>query len=101
MIKSKEALSMSEALEYLKGKGSEEEKARSFIQKFVKLNPKDAKEMKEKLAKLDLMKMKSEQIVKVIDILPEDKEDLNKIFANVNLDEDETKKILDPVKEYK
>jgi DNA-directed RNA polymerase subunit F len=67
----------------------------------VKLNPKDAKEMKEKLAKLDLMKMKSEQIVKVIDILPEDKEDLNKIFANVNLDEDETKKILDPVKEYK
>jgi len=47
------------------------------------------------------MKMKDEHIVKIIDILPDNEEELNKIFAGINLDENETKKILDTVKEYK
>ena len=97
----KEPISMPEALEYVGGKGQEEEKARGFIKKFSKLKSKDAKEMRKKLEKLDLMKMKAEQIVKIIDMLPEDVEELNKIFGGVSLDEDETKKILDTVKEYK
>jgi len=102
MINNREAISMAEALEYVKGKGKEEEeKAKVFIKKFTNLKSKEAKEMKERLEKLDLMKMKSEQIVKIIDILPEDAEELNKIFVGINLDEDETKKILDIVKEYK
>jgi len=100
MINNREAISMSEALEYVKGKGKEE-KAKAFIKKFTNLKPKEAKEMKEKLENLDLMKMKSEQIVKVIDMLPVDAEELNKIFTGINLNEDETKKILDVVKEYK
>ena len=33
--------------------------------------------------------------------MPEDKEDLNKIFIGMGLDEDETKKILNVVKEFK
>ena len=47
------------------------------------------------------MKIKLEYIVKIIDILPETAEELNKIFVDVSLDEDETKKILDTIKKFK
>ena len=57
--------------------------------------------MKVKLESLNLIKVKLEHIAKVIDFLPEDAENLNKIFTDVSLDEDESKKILDVVKEFK
>lgn len=101
MIKSREPLSIAESLEYLKGAESDETDVVGFIKKFVVLKSKDAKEMKQKLEALDLMKMKPEHIVKIIDLLPEDKEDLSKIFSSVGLDEDEEKKILEIVKEFK
>ena len=71
------------------------------MKKFVTLNPKEAGELRKKLEDLDLMKMKAEHIVKIIDLAPENTEELNKIFVDVSLDEDETKKILDTVKEFK
>ena len=40
-------------------------------------------------------------ISKLIDILPEKEEEVNKIFIDVGLDENETKRILDTVKEFK
>ena len=46
------------------------------------------------------MKINDENIAKIIDILPENEVDLNKIFIDVVLDEDETKKILETVKEF-
>ncbi|MDP7520806.1 MAG: hypothetical protein QF567_01070 [Candidatus Pacearchaeota archaeon] len=98
MIKDMQPISMAESLEYIK-KG--ETGATGFIKKFVKLNPKDASELKDKLNKLDLMKLKEEHIAKIIDIFPENAEDLNKIFVGVSLNEDETKKILETVKEFK
>jgi DNA-directed RNA polymerase subunit F len=45
--------------------------------------------------------MKSDYIVKIIDTLPENSEELNKIFIDVSLDEDETRKILDTIKKFK
>ena len=60
----------------------------------------DAKKLKKKLEELDLLKVKLEHIIKIIDLIPENAEDLNKIFIGVNLDEDETKKILETVKEF-
>ena len=46
------------------------------------------------------MKLKSDYISKIIDVLPETNEDVNKIFADISLDENETQKILDTVKQY-
>jgi len=97
MIKNNDPLSMAESKVYVE-KDSEVSK---FIKSFVKLDIKDAKEFRKKLENLDLMKMKGPQIVKIIDQMPEDKEDLSKIFIGIGLDEDETKKILDTVKEFK
>ena len=101
MIINKEPLSMAESKYFLSKQNEKEAELNSFIEKFMKLNPKEAKEMNKKLSSLDLMKMKVEHITKIIDILPEDAEDLNKIFVDVSLDEDETKKILEIVKGFK
>ena len=40
-------------------------------------------------------------MVKIVDLLPEDSIDINKIFTDVSLDENETNKILEVVKKYK
>ncbi|SRR3989304_10412450 len=101
MLKSNEPLSMNEVLEYVeKEKGSEAEIVK-FIKKFSKLTNKDTRKLKENLASLDLMKIRPEHIAKIIDIMPENQEDLNKIFTEISLDEDESKKILDTIKQFK
>jgi DNA-directed RNA polymerase subunit F len=101
MIKNSEAISMAEALEYIKeGKEKDAEKI-GFIKKFNKLKPKEAKELKQTVESLGIIKMKSDSITKSVDTLPETPEELNKIFIDVSLDEDETKKILDSIKKFK
>jgi DNA-directed RNA polymerase subunit F len=99
MIKNKEPLSMVEVVQYAKDNETCNAEIVGFIKKFVKL--KKPKEIKDKLEKLDLMKMKTEHIVKISDLMPGNQEELNKIFAGVSLDEDETKKILETIKEFK
>jgi len=96
MIKNSESISMAEALEYLK-----DAELKTFIDKFVKINTKDSKELRSRLESLNFMKIKREHISKIIDLMPEDEDELNKIFPDIGLDEDETKKILDTIKEYK
>lgn len=98
MITDNKSLSMAEVLEYTKDKESD---IFQFIKKFAQLTPKEAKELRGKLEALELMKMKPEHISKVIDVFPDTAEELNKIFIGVSLDEDESKKILDTIKEYK
>ncbi|MBU2104168.1 MAG: hypothetical protein KKF67_00115 [Nanoarchaeota archaeon] len=97
MIKNNDLVSIAEIDEYLKNK-DKEDKIIGFVKKFAKLDVKKAKELRKKLEAINMIKMKQEYIVKIIDFLPEDAEELNKIFQNVSLDEDETKKILETIK---
>lgn len=101
MIKNTTPLNMTESLEYVKKDPDKGAEIQKFIKKFSKIKPEKAKEMKKKLEDLDLMKMKLEHIVKIIDLLPEDPENLNKIFNDVSLNEDETKKILETIGELR
>ena len=101
MIKINKPLSMAEVTEYAKKIEDSEINLSAFIKKFIKLNLKEAKELRKKIEKLELMKIKAEHIVKIIDLMPENVEDLNKIFADVSLNEDETRKILETIKEFK
>lgn len=101
MIEFKDTLSMPEAKGYVKkGKDSEND-ILAFIKKFSSLNPKGAKEMRSKLEGLDLMKMNEKHVSKIIDFMPESSEVLNQIFVDIGLNEDETNKILETVKEFK
>ncbi len=99
MIIERKPLSMVEAKEYIdKDSGTD---IKGFVKKFIILKPNKAKELKEKIVGLDLLKVKEEHITKIIDIMPETTEDINKIFSDVSLDEDETKKLLETIKEFK
>ncbi len=99
MIRDNAVIRMSESVKYM-GKDEKHAELKGFMKKFVKLSPEDAVELKKEMEGFGLMKMKAEHIAKIIDFLPEKTEDLNKIFNDVNLDEDETNKILAAVKEY-
>jgi len=101
MIRNSSPLSMAESLEYLGSEKDSEKNVKEFIKKFVKLNPKEAKELRKELMDLNLVKMNETNICKLIDILPERPEEVNKIFVDVSLDENETKQILDAIKEFK
>lgn len=101
MIIKQETLSIAEAKGYLDKKEEKDAEVNAFIEKFVKLSPEQAKDMREKLSDVSDIKIKPEHISKIIDILPEDVEDLNKILTEVSLDEDETKKILNIIEEFK
>ena len=74
MIRERQPLSMIEADSVLGGleETNKITDARSFIKKFSKLDAKKAKELREELEKLGLLKMKPIDIAKLIDILPED-----------------------------
>ncbi len=100
MIKKTEILSLPEVSEYLLEEKEKNAELIAFIKKFNSLSPKEAKELREKLVELNLMKMREEQISKIIDMLPEAVEDLAKIFTDLGLNEDEKKKILETIKEF-
>jgi DNA-directed RNA polymerase subunit F len=103
MIRSMQELSMAEVKKFLKGTEDDEKKKEleAFIKKFSKIQGKKAEELRKELEGLEILKLKPEYIVKIADILPEDAADLNKIFSDVSLDEDETNKVLEIVKKYK
>ena len=97
MIKKKIPLSMAEVTEYAK----ENEELMKFIKNFNQIKENEAKSLRQKLSGLNLMKVKEEHIAKMIDTVPQDEEDLNKIFSGVSLDDNETQNILNTIKEFK
>ncbi len=103
MILDRTPLTMAEVEDLVKDLPDNEKKQEIelFLKKFLKIKASMAKKIKEELEKLDSLKIKRDHIVKIVDILPEDASDLNKIFTDVSLNEDETKKILEIVKNSK
>jgi len=100
MINKMEPITMIEVKEIVGSSGKNKELV-SFIKKFINLKVKRAKEFSTKIKELELMKIRPEHIVKIIDLVPEKEEELNKIFSDVSLNEDETKRILETIKEFK
>ena len=101
MIKNSESLSMAESIDFIKKDEEKETDIVGFIKKFNKLKSKEAKELRQEIGKLDIIKIKPEHIAKIIDILPDSSEELNKIFVDVGLDEDETRRVLESIKKFK
>ncbi len=101
MIINREPLSMIEAFKYVKQDETSETDMIGFIKKFRKIKKGEAEELRKNLKALDLMKVKEEHIAKIIDLMPENNEDLNKIFVDISLDEDEIQKIISTVKQGK
>lgn len=101
MILDNKSITMAEAKEILKDYDTEKAKASILmIKKFVKLSAEDAKKIHSEIKKLNIEKLKEQDIVKIIDFLPEDAESLRKIFTgtDISLDQDEISKILEVIK---
>jgi len=99
MIKSQDPLTYGEVLE-LVGEGERAKKVTGFIKEFYRLKASEAKKLKEELTALDLIKLREENIVNIVNFLPEDASDLMKILPDTSLDQEEITKILDVVKKY-
>jgi len=100
MITKAEPLSLVEAGK-LVSTGEESKEIKSYIKKFGKIKPEKATEIRKNIEGLDNIKIKKTHIAKIIDILPEDAEDVNKIFTDISLNEEELNKVLEIVKKYK
>ncbi|MGB9708238.1 MAG: hypothetical protein ACPLXC_02860 [Candidatus Pacearchaeota archaeon] len=101
MIKDKKPITLAEVRELLKD--SKEAKAKAagdFIKKFTKLSAAEAERLKKGLMSLDIVQLKEEDVVKIVDFMPEDAEDLRKIFSgyDISLEQDEITKILQILK---
>jgi len=99
-IKEETPITMAEVVA-LAGDSDKGNEIKKFIKNFNKMPVKIAKEMKEELRALDLIKLKEIHIVKIIDFMPTDASELNKVLIETSLDQDEVTKILDIVKKFK
>ena len=100
MIKESRPISMAEVVNMV-GDSEKAEAVKKFVKGFDVLKFEKAKELQDELVALDLIKLKEEHIVKIVDFLPTDAAELNKVIVEVSLDADEVNKILEVAKKYK
>lgn len=76
------------------------QKTKEYLNKFAKLNQKEIKELKEKLLKLNITRLKEKTITKLIDIQPKDMDSLRTILAaeNLTLKQEDLTKIIECLK---
>lgn len=101
MIKNTIPLSLTEVKELIKDDGEEKNELKAFLKKFAKLDLKDVKKLREELESSGIIRIKAEHIAKIADFLPEDASDVNKIFIDTSLEENEINKIIEIVKKYR
>jgi DNA-directed RNA polymerase subunit F len=98
-VKEERPITMAEVVA-LAGDSDKAEEIKKFIKKFNKMDVKKAEKMKAELKALDLIKLKDEYIVKIVDFVPKNASELNKVIIEVSLDSDEVTKILEVTGKY-
>ncbi len=73
------------------------------LQQFVKISKKDAEELKKELEALQISRIKEIHMIKIIDLLPDNEEELKQILTGYSLTvkSDDLKKICEVCKKYK
>lgn len=99
MIVNQKPLAIAEVKDYLKDP-EESKEMLSYLKRFTKLTKEKALSLMEEIRGLNNLKIKEEEIVKVADLVPKDAEDVNKIFSDVSLSEEEVNVILEITKKY-
>ena len=88
MILNKKPLTLADVTEYVKGK-EVSEPLTNYLKEFGKISKDKSDKLKEEIVALKNPKIKEENIVKAIDFLPKDKEEINKIFLENGLTDEE------------
>jgi len=100
MIKESRPVSMTEVVK-LVGDSEKAEEIKRFVKNFDVLKTEKAEELAKEIGALDLIKLKDLHIVKIVDFVPTDAEELNKVLVDVSLDADEVNKILEVTKKFR
>ena len=82
------------------GTSEKSEKIKQWIKQFKILSPENCKKLKEELVSLKLLKLKESHLIKIIDFVPKETSELNKILSDLSLDREEVDKILAITKNY-
>ncbi|MFH1803022.1 MAG: hypothetical protein ABH864_06275 [archaeon] len=99
MIHEKQQLTLVEVKEIV-DKLEEKQELKEYFKKFTKLTKAKADKLKEEIKGLGNIKIGEEHMIKLSDIVPRDAEDINKIFSDTGLTEEETNAILEITKKY-
>ncbi len=77
-------------------------KTEEYLNSFTKHDKKTAEEIYKKIEELQLPRMKREQIIKIIDLMPEDVEELKVVLQGytLTLSAENLKKIIDTITPY-
>ena len=99
VIKEERPICMAEVAS-IAGDGEKSEAIKQFIKKFGVLSLEDAKKMQEEIRALNILKLKESYIVKLVDFVPKDATELNKILSEASLDAEEVSKVLNVTQNY-
>jgi len=77
-------------------------KTEEYLNQFSVVKAKQAKEIFEKIQKLNIPRLKDDQIYKIVDLMPKDEEDLKNIITgySLNVTSENQKKVLKVVSEF-
>ena len=77
-------------------------KTDEYLNQFVALSPKQAKELEQKLRALKISRLKDEFIIKIIDVMPTTVDDLKTLLQGyvVSVNQEDMKKVVGVVNEF-
>ena len=97
MIINRKPLTLAEVKSYIPDL-EEKRVLADYLKTFSEIDFKKSQTLKDNILALNNLKISEEKIIKIVDFLPKDMEDLSKIFLEVSLTEEESNAIIDAVK---
>ena len=79
---------------------SEHKEFETYLKKFSNLSKDKAKVLEKSILSLNNPKIKPLDVTKIIDFLPKNQEEVNKIFTDVSLSEEESNAIIEITSKY-
>jgi DNA-directed RNA polymerase subunit F len=75
------------------------EKTKSYLENFSGMSKEEIDEVKEKIEKLNIPRIKDRHIVKILDVMPQDLDSIKMILSGetLTINDDDLKKILDVI----
>ncbi len=99
MILNRKPLTLAAAKSMIKNL-DEKKELNAYMKKFSSLTSEKAGKLFDEIKTLNNHKLKEEGIVKIVDFLPKDSEDLNKFLPETGFSEEESNVILEITKKY-
>ncbi|MBS3072066.1 hypothetical protein J4408_03680 [Candidatus Pacearchaeota archaeon] len=99
IVLNQKPLSMAELKDHIKNI-EEKKNLEDYLKAFTKLKKDKAEALAKDIHALNNPKIKEEQVIKVVDFLPKTQEEVNKIFIDATLSEEEANAVVEIVKKY-